>query len=135
MPRDMGIIPTTVVPALIRIGLRRRDPACTRASSRPMIFLFWLMNSTNRMELLTTVPTSTISPRKDIMDREVLVMNSARKAPLMAKGIAMTTMKGMVIDSNWAARMRKTKRIATTSAVSRSPNTSIICSSSPPVLM
>ena len=100
MPSAIGTILMIVVSVVIRIGLIRVLPASAIASSRPMVSLFWPMNSTRRIALFTTIPMSMIRPIKDGIDSFIPARNSDRNAPDMAKGIDIMTITGKIKDSN-----------------------------------
>lgn len=100
IPRAIGIIPTIVVTVVMRIGLIRTAPASVIASSLPICSLFWEINSTSRIALFTTIPTSMIKPIIAIIESFCPVRKRARKAPDMANGIENITMNGSATDSN-----------------------------------
>ena len=65
---------------------------------------------------------------REIMDRSRPVTGRANRAPEKATGRIIMMMTGMRKDSNWAARIKYTRPMATSSASSRSVKLSIISS-------
>ena len=79
------------------------------------------------MALLTTVPTSIISPINDMMLSVLPVIASANIAPEKANGIENITMNGAMYDSNCAAMTIYTSIMPSTS-ISVSSRKDLPCS-------
>ena len=65
------------------------------------------------------MPTSMIRASRTMMDRSCLVRGRPKRAPDRAMGRISITITGMIKDSNWAARMKYTRPMATIIARNR----------------
>lgn len=122
----IGIMETTVVSVVIRIGRIRVAPASIRAVSRFMVPRYWFAVSTNKIPLFTTVPISIRKPMRETMLMEQSVSHNSPNAPIRLNGIVVMTIPENLIDSNWAAITTKIKNTAIASALNRDANSSFL---------
>ena len=80
---------------------------------------YWLVVSTNRMPLLTTIPTSMRKPMREGILSVTPDRNISPNEPTRLNGIQIITMSENRGDSNCIAITRKTSSTAAAIAVSR----------------
>jgi hypothetical protein len=87
-PSAIGIIASTVVSVVMRIGRSRVRPACSTACrrGRPSRRRRRFMESNRTMALLTTMPASMITPMKAWILKVVLERKSISTTPIAATG-------------------------------------------------
>ena len=122
----IGIMETTVVSVVIKIGRIRVAPASIRAVSRSIVPRYWFAVSTNKIPLFTTVPISIRKPIRETMLMEQSVSHNSPNAPIRLNGMVVMTIPENLIDSNWAAITTKIKNTAIASALNKDANSSFL---------
>ncbi len=126
-PSARGVIPSTVVSVVIRIGRRRRLAAVLIASSVDGFFPRSIsICSTSTMALLTTMPASMIRPSQTGMEIGRSNSHRPRPTPVIVKGTLNRMISGLRNDSYCTAITTNTRN---TASASRMPPVFWPCSS------